>query len=364
MSHAPSSQNSGPGNPAFEKSWGVAEEEFVSAINEFLANFADMPFEHFPVDVVAGASAMHAAISHIRTMRNFLAEGGCMKKLRCASSLGLSLPVNRFDDVASKFAPNGAWVGGAVARLLHAVVEHLVQTYARSCAIMAKVAKRKMVGEAQCEALHHVASGRFNFAARDAFMNDTKERSVLERVAKHPLDILDSHAKALLSKDTLLPKFSPGARAILRAKWCDVLHDLVHAAADSVFRDHPESPAITPVDVTRALNMKACAFGGQKKWAKRGPSAMALTLVRAQVPERPRDEMKEHAVYAIGEVVFCSACGAFSRTQALRPWLSRTKLTHSCPCQPRNAAAAKRRNRMCKGRDPHSDQWMGAPCRV
>ena len=88
VSHAPSSQNSGVGHPAFEKSWGVAEEEFVSAINEFLANFADMPFEHFPVDVVAGASAMHAAISHIRTMRNFLAEGGCMKKTPVCVQLG------------------------------------------------------------------------------------------------------------------------------------------------------------------------------------------------------------------------------------------------------------------------------------
>ena len=169
------------------------------------------------------------------------------------------MPVNRFDEAASKCAPAGAWVGGAVARLLHAVVEHLVHTYARSCAIIAKVAKKKTVGEDHCEALHHVTSGRFNFAARDAFMNDTKERSVLERVAQHPLDILDRHAKALLSKETLLPKFSPRARAILRAKWCDVLHDLVHGAADSAARHHPESPAI---DVTRALKAEACAFGG------------------------------------------------------------------------------------------------------
>ena len=177
--------------------------------------------------------------------------------------MGLSLPVNRFDDVARKFAPKGAWVGGAVARLLHAVVEHLVQTYARSCAIMAKVAKKKTVGEDHCEALHHVTSGRFNLAARDAFMRkDRKEQSVLERESKQSDDILDCHAKALLSKDSLLPKFSPGARAILRAKWCDVLHCLVHAAVDSATRGHPDSPTITPIDVTRALKAEACAFGG------------------------------------------------------------------------------------------------------
>ena len=93
-------------------------------------------------------------------------------------------------------------------------------------------------------------------------MNDTKERSVRERVTTHPFDILDSHAKALLSKDRLLPKFSPGARAMLRAKWCDVLHDLVHGAAASAARHHPESPAIAPIDVTRALKAEACAFGG------------------------------------------------------------------------------------------------------
>ena len=186
-----------------------------------------------------------------------------MRKRRCASTLGLTLPVSRFDQAASKCAPAGAWVGGAVARLLHAVVEHLVQTYARSCAIIAKVAKKKKtVGEDHCEALHHVTSGRFNFAARDAFMNDTKERSVLEGVATHLFDILDSHAKALLSKDRLLPKFSPGARAMLRAKWCDVLHDLAHGAAASAARDHPDRPAIAPVDVARALKAEACAFGG------------------------------------------------------------------------------------------------------
>ena len=186
------------------------------------------------------------------------------------------MPVNRFDDMASKFAPNGAWVGGAVARLLHAVVEHLVHTYARSCAIIAKVAKKKTVGEDHCEALHHVASGRFNFAARDAFMNDTKERSVLERVAKHPLDILDCHAKALLSKDSLLPKFSPGARAILRRRWCDVLHCLVHAAVDSATRCHPDSPTITPIDVTRALKAENCVFGGYH-WESDGSVGRAAT---------------------------------------------------------------------------------------
>ena len=172
------------------------------------------------------------------------------------------MPVNRFDEAASKCAPAGAWVGGAVARLLHAVVEHLVHTYARSCAIIAKVAKKTTVAEVHCEALRHVTSGRFNFAARDAFMNDTKARSVLERVATQPFSIRDSHAKALLSKDRLLPKFSPGARDMLRTKWCDVLQDLVHGAVASAARHHPESPAIAPIDVTRALKAEACAFGG------------------------------------------------------------------------------------------------------
>ena len=248
------------------KALSDAETECKTAMNDLVATLADVRLDHLPAAALARASALDQAFTHIRSQREFLKGGASMKHFRGKASLKLSMPVNRFKEIAMTCVPAGFSVGGAVSSMLQAMVEHLVYVYARSCALIAKVAKKKTVTEEHCALLHHLTNGRFNFAEQDKFVADPKkvvvDRKRVKDKSMTATDVLDRHWTDMLSKDSFFPKFTPGAREMLRVKWQRELRLLVTDAVSQASHFHPLSLEIGPADAVRALRCEADQFGG------------------------------------------------------------------------------------------------------